>query len=69
MNNYIGVGETLLMSSVNGIIFALFAAQPLLIVGATGPLMIFDMSLYSVRGGVLSFRRFMNRIHRLGVIF
>lgn len=45
--NYIGVGETLLISSVNGIIFALFAAQPLLIVGATGPLMIFDMSLYS----------------------
>ncbi|XP_069177811.1 LOW QUALITY PROTEIN: band 3 anion transport protein [Procambarus clarkii] len=46
MNNYIGVGECLLFSSVNGIIFALFAAQPLLIVGATGPLMIFDMSLY-----------------------
>ncbi|XP_037800196.1 band 3 anion transport protein-like isoform X2 [Penaeus monodon] len=47
MDNYIGVGETLLISAVNGIIFALFAAQPLLIVGATGPLMIFDMSLYS----------------------
>ncbi|XP_045584417.1 LOW QUALITY PROTEIN: anion exchange protein 2 [Procambarus clarkii] len=46
MDNYIGVGECLLMSSVNGAIFALFAAQPLLIVGATGPLMVFDMSLY-----------------------
>lgn len=45
---YIGVGECLLLSSINGIIFALFAAQPLLIVGATGPLMVFDMSLYSV---------------------
>lgn len=48
MDNYIGVGECLLMSSVNGAIFALFAAQPLLIVGATGPLMVFDMSLYQV---------------------
>lgn len=46
--NYVGVGETLLISAVNGLIFAIFAAQPLLIVGATGPLMIFDMSLYSV---------------------
>ncbi|KAB7506472.1 Band 3 anion transport protein [Armadillidium nasatum] len=44
-DRYIGVGETLLVSSINGIIFALFAAQPLLIVGSTGPLMIFDMSL------------------------
>lgn len=47
-DNYVGVGETLLLSSINGLVFALFAAQPLLIVGATGPLMIFDMSLYSV---------------------
>ncbi|XP_069178314.1 LOW QUALITY PROTEIN: band 3 anion transport protein [Procambarus clarkii] len=46
MDNYIGVGECLLMSCVNGVIFALFAAQPLLIVGATGPLMVFDISLY-----------------------
>ncbi|XP_071552429.1 anion exchange protein 2-like isoform X2 [Panulirus ornatus] len=46
MDNYIGVGECLLISAVNGVIFALFAAQPLLIIGATGPLMIFDMSLY-----------------------
>ncbi|XP_076031452.1 band 3 anion transport protein-like isoform X2 [Oratosquilla oratoria] len=45
--NMIGVGETLLVSCINGVIFALFAAQPLLIVGATGPLMIFDMSLYA----------------------
>ncbi|KAL7637478.1 UNVERIFIED_CONTAM: hypothetical protein RMT77_012206 [Armadillidium vulgare] len=44
-DRYIGVGETLLVTSINGLIFALFAAQPLLIVGATGPLMIFDMSL------------------------
>lgn len=47
-DRYIGVGETLLVTSINGLIFALFAAQPLLIVGATGPLMIFDMSLLQV---------------------
>ncbi|XP_069936990.1 band 3 anion transport protein-like [Cherax quadricarinatus] len=47
MNNDIGVGECLLLSSVNGVIFALFATQPLLIVGATGPLMVFDISLYT----------------------
>ncbi|KAK4296214.1 hypothetical protein Pmani_031281 [Petrolisthes manimaculis] len=46
MNNLIGVGETLLISCVNGLLFALFACQPLLNVGATGPLMIFHMSLY-----------------------
>ncbi|KAK4325323.1 hypothetical protein Pmani_004080, partial [Petrolisthes manimaculis] len=46
MDNLIGVGETLLISCVNGLLFALFACQPLLNVGATGPLIIFHMSLY-----------------------
>lgn len=47
MDNYIGVGETLLITSVNGIMMALLSSQPLLIIGATGPLMIFDLALYS----------------------
>jgi len=42
----IGVGETLLVTAINGIIMATFACQPLLIGGATGPLMIFDISLF-----------------------
>ncbi|XP_069178315.1 band 3 anion transport protein-like [Procambarus clarkii] len=46
-NNLIGVGESLLLSCVNGVIFAVFAAQPLLIIGPTGPLMVFDISLYN----------------------
>ncbi|CAL4118402.1 unnamed protein product [Meganyctiphanes norvegica] len=46
-DKWIGVGETLLLTAVNGIIMALFASQPLLIVGATGPLMIFDLALYN----------------------
>ena len=49
----IGVGETLLVTAINGVILALFACQPLLIGGATGPLMIFDLSLYSVGGGIV----------------
>ncbi|KAL7637649.1 UNVERIFIED_CONTAM: hypothetical protein RMT77_012386 [Armadillidium vulgare] len=44
-NFLMGVGETLLLSSINGLVFSLFAAQPIIIVGATGPLMIFDLSL------------------------
>lgn len=43
----IGVGETLLVTCINGCIMALFSCQPLLILGATGPLMIFDLALYS----------------------
>ncbi|XP_045585982.2 LOW QUALITY PROTEIN: band 3 anion transport protein-like [Procambarus clarkii] len=45
-HNYIGVGECLLLSSVNGAIVAMFAAQPILMIGSTGPLMVFDKSLY-----------------------
>ncbi|KAF2358900.1 Bicarbonate transporter eukaryotic [Trinorchestia longiramus] len=43
----IGVGETLLATSINGVLSALFACQPLLIIGSTGPLMVFDMALYT----------------------
>lgn len=46
MDNFVGVGETLLLSMINGLLYALFACQPLIIVGATGPLMVFDFSLY-----------------------
>ena len=58
---YIGVGETLLVTSINGMLFALFGAQPLLIVGASGPLMIFDMSLLNVskKACYVSFSKYM----------
>ncbi|KAF2358899.1 Bicarbonate transporter eukaryotic [Trinorchestia longiramus] len=45
-NLQIGVGETLLVTSINGILLAVCGCQPLLIVGATGPLMVFDLALY-----------------------
>ncbi|XP_017773289.1 PREDICTED: band 3 anion transport protein isoform X2 [Nicrophorus vespilloides] len=45
-DNYIGISETLVATSVAGVIFALFSGQPLVIVGSTGPLLLFDESLY-----------------------
>ncbi|XP_066945584.1 anion exchange protein 3-like [Macrobrachium rosenbergii] len=46
MDNLIGVGECLFLTMINGLIFATFACQPLIIIGATGPIMVFDFSLY-----------------------
>lgn len=47
-DNLIGISETLIATSAAGIIFALLAGQPLIIIGSTGPLLLFDESLYSV---------------------
>ncbi|KAK7576242.1 hypothetical protein V9T40_012528 [Parthenolecanium corni] len=44
--NKIGVSETLVSTSVAGIIFNLFAGQPLIIIGTTGPLLLFDEALH-----------------------
>ncbi|XP_021924578.1 anion exchange protein 2 [Zootermopsis nevadensis] len=46
-NNLIGISETLVSTSAAGIFFALLAGQPLIIIGATGPLLLFDESLYN----------------------
>lgn len=45
--NIIGISETLVSCSWTGVIMALFAAQPLVIIGTTGPLLLFDESLYN----------------------
>uniref|UniRef100_T1INN8 Anion exchange protein n=1 Tax=Strigamia maritima TaxID=126957 RepID=T1INN8_STRMM len=45
-NNLIGVCETLIATSLSGCIFALFSGQPLMIIGVTGPTLLFDESLY-----------------------
>ncbi|XP_037977705.2 anion exchange protein 2 isoform X2 [Plutella xylostella] len=41
----IGVPETLLFTAVGGVVFALAAGQPLMITGATGPLLLLDEAL------------------------
>lgn len=43
---FIGISETLVCTSVSGVIFAILSGQPLVIVGSTGPLLLFDESLY-----------------------
>ncbi|KAL1456997.1 hypothetical protein WDU94_001676 [Cyamophila willieti] len=46
-DNLIGISETLLATCLSGIFFALMSGQPLIIIGSTGPLMLFDESLYN----------------------
>ena len=46
--DYLGVKETVISTSLCGIIFALLAGQPLMLVGATGPVLVFEQSLYYV---------------------
>ncbi|XP_058801506.1 band 3 anion transport protein isoform X2 [Phymastichus coffea] len=45
-HNIIGISETLVSCCLTGVIMALFATQPLVIIGTTGPLLLFDESLY-----------------------
>lgn len=45
-HNMIGISETLVSCCFTGVIMALFATQPLVIIGTTGPLLLFDESLY-----------------------
>lgn len=45
-HNLIGISETLLSASVVGMIFHLLCGQPLVIIGTTGPLLLFDEALY-----------------------
>lgn len=53
VNGWIGVSESLLGISIFGIVFALFSGQPIIIVGATGPKLVFEAALYQV--SLLSF--------------
>lgn len=43
-----GVGEVLLSTSMTGILYTIFAAQPLTIVGVSGPITIIARSLYTL---------------------
>lgn len=47
-NNSYGVNEVLLASSVGGIVFGLLSCQPLCIVGVTGPISIFNYTVYNI---------------------
>lgn len=47
-DNAYGVNEVLLASAMGGIVFGLFAGQPLCIVGVTGPISIFNYTVYDI---------------------
>jgi hypothetical protein len=47
-DQWFGVNEMLLATSLNGIFFGLFSGQPLMIMGPTGPFLVFEEMLYIV---------------------
>ncbi|VEU21169.1 DEKNAAC102048 [Brettanomyces naardenensis] len=47
-NNSYGVNEVLMSSAMGGIVFGLFAGAPLCIVGVTGPISIFNYTVYEL---------------------
>jgi solute carrier family 4 anion exchanger 3 len=38
----------LIATALNGVVFGLFSGQPLMILGATGPFLVFEEMLYNV---------------------
>ena len=44
----IGVSELIVSTSMQGIVFTLLGAQPLLVVGFSGPLLVFEEAFYTV---------------------
>jgi hypothetical protein len=47
-SNRLGVNEMLIASSVNGFLFGFVSGQPLLILGPTGPFLVFEEMVYDV---------------------
>ncbi|KAK3083416.1 hypothetical protein FSP39_022102 [Pinctada imbricata] len=46
-DSYMGTMECILTAALTGILFALFAGQPLNILGSTGPMLVLEMIVYS----------------------
>lgn len=47
-HNLMGVSELLISTAAQGILFSLLGAQPLLVVGFSGPLLVFEEAFFSV---------------------
>lgn len=45
----IGVSELIVATSMQGIVFSILGAQPLLVIGFSGPLLVFEEAFYTVR--------------------
>ncbi|GMF12615.1 unnamed protein product [Ambrosiozyma monospora] len=50
-HNSYGLNEILMSSAMGGIVFGLFAGNPLCIVGVTGPISIFNYTVYELISG------------------
>lgn len=48
VDNMMGVPELLISTSIQGIIFCFVAAQPVLVIGFSGPLLVFEEAFYAV---------------------
>ncbi|XP_043109085.1 solute carrier family 4 member 1b (Diego blood group) isoform X2 [Puntigrus tetrazona] len=48
VDNMMGVSELMISTSVLGIIFCLIAAQPVLVIGFSGPLLVFEEAFFNV---------------------
>ena len=46
--NWLGISEVIFATCLCGVLFGLFAGQPLIIIGATGPVLVFEQSIYNV---------------------
>ncbi|VDM16371.1 unnamed protein product [Wuchereria bancrofti] len=46
-NEKIGILETLMAQCICGVLWGIFAVQPLMIMSATGPVLVFEVSLYA----------------------
>ncbi|XP_076008157.1 solute carrier family 4 member 1b (Diego blood group) [Genypterus blacodes] len=47
VDNMMGVSELLIATSIQGIIFCFFAAQPILVIGFSGPLLVFEEAFFA----------------------
>lgn len=43
-----GVSELIVATSVQGLVFSVLGAQPLLVIGFSGPLLVFEEAFYTV---------------------
>jgi hypothetical protein len=50
-NEMMGAAEVLLAMAIGGLLFALFAGQPLVVVGVTGPIVILVVGIYQISAG------------------
>ena len=54
-----GVNEVLLASVLGAVVFSVFAAQPLVIVGVTGPITVFNYTVYEIMATRTNYFSFM----------